>query len=276
MPFTSRRGGGFLYRPGVDLTNGGTIGGALTVSGALTASSTLDVTGVTSLASGVRITPETVQTDNYTVTSTDAIVIMNGSSKTATLSATPGTGQRVEIRNLHTTALTIARNGMNIDGLAANVTVPAGKGWVGIFNGTEWYTLSGNYKRRAWLFFSATTLTAGDTDRYLNPVGYSTTPAGISSTFYTIPFPSGNLITTQYQAGVAHSGGGAVTCAPRLNGAEQTTQKVSYTATTAYQRDTHATPLAYSQGDYLSCQMDHGGTGNVSFATVAFEFEFDQ
>ena len=59
--------------------------------------------------------------------------------------------------------------------------------------------LSASYKQKAWLWFGAASVTAGEVDRYLNPISYSTSPAGSTSAFYIIPFPNGKLVATQYR-----------------------------------------------------------------------------
>jgi hypothetical protein len=127
-------------------------------------------------------------------------------------------------------------------------------------------------KQKLFLTYSCDTITAGTTDRYLNPAGYGTTPAGTSAYYYTIPV-TGSLISTQVQNGVAHTTS-TFTVSPRLSGTEQTTQQISMSSGTLYQRTVHATPLAVTQGDYLACQVDHNGATNIRFSTVTFEIEF--
>ncbi len=126
--------------------------------------------------------------------------------------------------------------------------------------------------RKLYLFYGGAAMTAGDSDRYANPVGYSTSPLGTTGVFYTVPV-AGNLVATQYQVATAHTTN-TVTVAPRVNSVEQTTQKITITATTLYQRTVHGTPLALAQGDVLACQMDHTGATNITFINICFEIEF--
>lgn len=126
--------------------------------------------------------------------------------------------------------------------------------------------------RKLFLYYGGAAMTAGDSDRYANPVGYSTSPLGTTGVFYTVPV-SGNLVAIQYQVGTAHTTN-TVTIAPRLNSVEQTTQKITIAATTLYQRSTLGTPLAVAVGDVLACQMDHTGATNLAFINICFEIEF--
>lgn len=127
-------------------------------------------------------------------------------------------------------------------------------------------------KQKMIFTFGCDTVTAGTTDRYLNPVGYSTTPAGTTSYFYVIPV-SGFLIQTQVLLSTVHTTN-TFTVSPRLSGVEQTTQQVSLSANVGTNFTTHATPLAVTAGDYLSCQVDHNGATNIRFATVNFVIEY--
>jgi len=81
------------------------------------------------------------QTANYTLVSGDAgkLVTMNGSSITATMPASPPTATWfVKIENLNASALTIARNGLTINGGTSNITLQQ-------FQSASCYTDNTNY-----------------------------------------------------------------------------------------------------------------------------------
>lgn len=91
----------------------------------------------------LRITPESIKTVDYGIGNVDTVVIMDGTSLTATLPASPGTNQVVFIRNQNAgSSLTVARNAQNINGAASDLTVAAstsvrlihvtGSGWYAI------------------------------------------------------------------------------------------------------------------------------------------------
>lgn len=84
---------------------------------------------------------ETVKTINYEVSTSDSVVIMNGSTLTATLPATPGAQQTVWIKNIDAGTCTIARNGITIDGAASDITLAASESALLHYNGTAWYRL---------------------------------------------------------------------------------------------------------------------------------------
>jgi hypothetical protein len=75
----------------------------------------------------VNFVPETVKTISYQATSSDSIIVMNGTGLTLTLPASPATfgSQLLHIRNNDAGTLTVARNGESINGVAANLTVAA-------------------------------------------------------------------------------------------------------------------------------------------------------
>ena len=113
-------------------------------------------------------------------------------------------------------------------------------------------------------------MTAGDTNRYPNTVGYSTTPIGTTPFYYTIPV-TGTLVAIQYQVSTANSTN-TVTVTPRKNNVEETGATVTVAATVLYQRT--VVSLAVAQGDYIACQMDHNGATNVANLAIFFEFEW--
>lgn len=82
------------------------------------------------------------QTANYTLISSDAgkLVSMNGSSLTVTMPATPPSATwYVSIQNLASTALTVARNGLTINGGTANITLQQYQGIVCYTDGTNYF-----------------------------------------------------------------------------------------------------------------------------------------
>ncbi len=126
--------------------------------------------------------------------------------------------------------------------------------------------------KQTWIAsFGCDTVTAGNTDRFLNPAGYATTPAGVTGFFYTIPF-TGNLVRTQVLMSTVHTTN-TFTVTPQLAGVEQTTQVVSLAANVGTADTTHATPLAVTAGQALACRVDHNGATNVRFITVNFFIE---
>ena len=103
------------------IARGGT--GVFSVDTTTTVANALVSTSQVQVNSAWRMDAEAVKTGDYTVATTDTIVLMNGVSLTATLPPTPGTDQLVFIKNLAATSVTIARNGNNIDGAAADLTL---------------------------------------------------------------------------------------------------------------------------------------------------------
>lgn len=84
-------------------------------------------------------------TSNQTQAQTDCgkTIILNGSSVTLTLAATPVAKCRFRVLNLHATVATIARNGLNINGLAANLVLGQYT-WAGVSNdGTNYFSENG-------------------------------------------------------------------------------------------------------------------------------------
>jgi hypothetical protein len=90
-----------------------------------------------------RITPESIKTGTYNATNTDTIVIMNGASLTCNLSASPATNQVMFIRNQDAgTACTIGRNGQNINGAAADLSLAASSAVVLVHvTGSGWFVI---------------------------------------------------------------------------------------------------------------------------------------
>lgn len=87
------------------------------------------------------------QTANYTAVSGDnaKLISMNGSSLTLTLPASPPSSTWVIfVENRNSTALTVSRNGLNIDGAAANLTVAQNQGVVIFTDGSNYFTEQGN------------------------------------------------------------------------------------------------------------------------------------
>lgn len=85
------------------------------------------------------------KTANYTATSTDKVLIYNGSSITATLpDPTTVTNRIYIIKNIHTTALSVVSAGTSktIDG-AASIAIQQYMVLTVVSNGTAWFSLSG-------------------------------------------------------------------------------------------------------------------------------------
>ncbi len=110
-------------------------------------------TGIVATSGGA-LTPATgasggvsVKTLDYTATSADSgfLLVMNAATaKTITLPAVaPSSGWTLFVQNIGAGSLTVARNGLNIDGAAANLTVPTDKGVYITTDGTNYYTERG-------------------------------------------------------------------------------------------------------------------------------------
>lgn len=109
---------------------------------ASTSGKTLTWAGNAVFNSAFRLARETIKTTGYTITATDAIIISNGVSLTHNLPASPGTSQVLFLYNQAATDATIARNGSgNINGAAADYTLPATTAVVMQYSGTEWQVI---------------------------------------------------------------------------------------------------------------------------------------
>lgn len=86
------------------------------------------------------------KTANYTSVSADngKLLVMNGSSLTLTLPATPPfAAWAIFVQNINASDLTISRNGLNIDGAAANLTVKQSQGVSIWTDGTNYFSFRG-------------------------------------------------------------------------------------------------------------------------------------
>lgn len=97
---------------------------------------------IMTINSGLRVDSETVKTISYQVTSSDNLVVMNGTTLTATLPATPGTSQRLTVKNIDAGNCTIARNGKTIDGGTSDITLATMEAADLHYDGTGWYRLN--------------------------------------------------------------------------------------------------------------------------------------
>ncbi len=99
------------------------------------------------------------QTTNYTAVFGDGgkLISMNGSSLTLTLpNPSPNNIWFIWIENLNVTNLTVARNGLNIDGAASNLTLGQNQN-IGIFtDGTNYFTVHGMNRLTVPSWLSAT------------------------------------------------------------------------------------------------------------------------
>jgi hypothetical protein len=95
------------------------------------------------ISDGLRVAPESIKTVNYQITSTDTAVIFDGATLTGTLPPTPATNQALWVRNQNAgTSLTLDRNGQNINGAAANLTVAASTAVLLMHvTGSGWYVM---------------------------------------------------------------------------------------------------------------------------------------
>lgn len=128
-------------------------------------------------------------------------------------------------------------------------------------------------KKKMVLWYGGAVMTAGDTNRFANPAGFSTSPIGATGLYIPCPV-TGNLTQTIYHTNTAHSTN-TVTIAPRVNGVEQTTQTATISASDTDDITTHGTPLAVTAGDSIACQMDHNGATNLANLSVGFVIEYD-
>ncbi|HEY1858657.1 hypothetical protein [Acidocella sp.] len=114
-------------------SNVGTFGGNLSI--------TVNGKGLVTAISG---TSPIVETANFNALAGNIYEVTTTSTAiTATLPAAPGTWDRITIQdmtgNAATHNITIARNGKNINGAAANVIINIAFGWVKLmYNGTQW------------------------------------------------------------------------------------------------------------------------------------------
>lgn len=90
------------------------------------------------LSFGLRLDATAIKTADYTVLTSDKIIIANGVGLTMTLPATPAGDQCVYFKNRDVGNLTIARNGNTIDGAAANLTLAAGQQALLYFESSGW------------------------------------------------------------------------------------------------------------------------------------------
>ncbi len=134
-----------LYRSttGVGVAATGVAAMTSTSTPAVSIAGTLSTSGTLTVNAAFRVAAETTQTADYPVTTSDTIVIMSGTSLTATMPSTPGTSQMVWIKNIDATSLTVARNGKTIDGAAADDTILTGQSMLYQYNGTGWHKLGG-------------------------------------------------------------------------------------------------------------------------------------
>ena len=81
------------------------------------------------------------QTTSYTLVAADAgkLVTMNGSSLTATIYATHSSTYAVGIKNLNASALTISRNGLQINGGTSNITIQQYQAVACFSDGTNYF-----------------------------------------------------------------------------------------------------------------------------------------
>lgn len=115
-----------------------------TITGVGTPSNGSDAATKSYVDSATRGTGQTLttQTVNYTATSTDSVILANGSSITVTLPAasSAGAGRTYSIKNINTTGLTIASNGGTIDG-ATTVAVSQWAARTLVSDGSNWYII---------------------------------------------------------------------------------------------------------------------------------------
>lgn len=86
------------------------------------------------------------QTSSYLALSTDneKLISMNGSSLTLTLPAAPPSSTWwIAVENVNSTTLTVARNGLNIDGAASNLSLLQNQGVLIYTDGTNYFTERG-------------------------------------------------------------------------------------------------------------------------------------
>jgi len=92
----------------------------------------------------IYITPISIKTSSYTVTSSDYTIIADSSTQAVTinLTATPITGQTVIIKcKNQLNGVTVGRNGKNIDGEANDITLYDDEVVRLQYDGTEWWII---------------------------------------------------------------------------------------------------------------------------------------
>lgn len=119
----------------------------MATSGALSHTRTPTVTsiattGTATVGGNLVLSGTQEKTDSYAIQDGDTLVVVDGSSKTVTLPASPATGRVLFIKNDNSgTGLTVDRNGNTIeDSAAGNPVIPADEGRTYIYSGTTWRT----------------------------------------------------------------------------------------------------------------------------------------
>ncbi len=121
--------------------------------------------------------------------------------------------------------------------------------------------------------FGGAVMTAGDQNRFANPVGFSTSPIGTTGYRYVAGSPM-ELVAITYVCTAAHTTN-TVTITPRIAGVEQTTHTLTINANDTFEHLAFTgspAPYALAAGDTFACQMDHNGATNLANLMVTFWF----
>jgi hypothetical protein len=95
------------------------------------------------------ITPKVVKTANYSISGADTSLVFDGTSLIGTLPNNAVDGYTVLIRNQNASALTIGRNGLLINGVAADLTLAGGASCILQWYGATFWPASGSWARFA-------------------------------------------------------------------------------------------------------------------------------
>ena len=108
-----------------------------------------DANCLSSTASGAPTFPVNAQTASYSVVAGDfsscKLITMSSTAATTVtlLGVAPAAGRCIQVQNINTGAVTIARNGLNIDGSAQNIILGAYNGTFVISDGSNYFTQHG-------------------------------------------------------------------------------------------------------------------------------------
>jgi hypothetical protein len=182
-------------------------------------------------AGGAPAFPVNSQTTSYQTVAADfssfKLITMNGTLLTLTLLAVaPPAGQGIFVQNISTSSvLTIARNGLSIDGVAANITVSPNTGAMIVSDGSNYSTFRGVFGNGN-LSFSGNTLTIGLAGGTFGNLALNDSTGGVGTIFTNGTGPisvskSFGLVEISAPSGVASND---------LIFGESTTHTISYNA----------------------------------------------
>lgn len=121
------------------------------------------------------------------------------------------------------------------------------------------------------LWFGAAAVTAATDNRFLNPVGYSTTPAPTTHIPYLIPRP-GWLEEILYRCQGAHTTN-TIVVKPRHNGSNI---DLGFSVAANVLAQQSLVSLAVARGDSVGCYINHTGATGLVNVVVGFRFKWSR